>query len=175
MAGVYRRHDAMQYAIKWAHGRNPDYRDYSGQGGGGDCANYVSQVLHAGGWPLDNRRGWWSYKHHSTPGWTVANELRLFLKNNHRAWECERTELTLGDVVFQDLEGRAVLTMVVTGVNREKDADIFVCGHTNDRLNASFNHLEKFNSGNGVTWQYWKLAEIIPVVRPDGPGHVGLY
>uniref|UniRef100_UPI00402AEF91 amidase domain-containing protein n=1 Tax=Bacillus sp. DX2.2 TaxID=3073452 RepID=UPI00402AEF91 len=42
---------AASYAVKWAKGRNPNFGDYSGGifGGGGDCTNFVSQAVNAGG------------------------------------------------------------------------------------------------------------------------------
>ena len=43
----YNRKAALNYALKWALGRNPNFYDYSELGG--DCANFASQVLLAGG------------------------------------------------------------------------------------------------------------------------------
>lgn len=42
---------AASYAVKWAKGRNPSFGDYSLgiTGGGGDCTNFVSQAVNAGG------------------------------------------------------------------------------------------------------------------------------
>ena len=47
----YNINAAISYANEWAYDRNPEYNDYSGMGG--DCANFVSQCLHAGGIPMD--------------------------------------------------------------------------------------------------------------------------
>ncbi len=49
----YDREAATRYSDQWALGRNKDYFDYTGQGG--DCANFVSQCLKAGG--LDLSKG----------------------------------------------------------------------------------------------------------------------
>ena len=38
---------AVKYALKHAHNYNPEYKDWDGEGG--DCANFVSQALRAGG------------------------------------------------------------------------------------------------------------------------------
>ena len=44
---------AAAYAVAWANHRNPLFPDFSGnQGGGGDCTNFVSQCMLAGGWPM---------------------------------------------------------------------------------------------------------------------------
>ena len=41
---------AVSYAYNYCDKRNPDFNDYTGQGG--DCANFVSQCLLAGGQDL---------------------------------------------------------------------------------------------------------------------------
>ncbi len=46
----YDRQGAWGYAYKWWNGRNPHYKDYTDSGG--DCANFVSQALIAGGLSL---------------------------------------------------------------------------------------------------------------------------
>ena len=45
----YRRFDAVRYAAAWALSRNPVYPDFTNMGG--DCANFISQCLRAGGAP----------------------------------------------------------------------------------------------------------------------------
>ena len=42
----YNREAAVQYAHRWAYGRNPRFYDYEELGG--DCTNYASQSLYAG-------------------------------------------------------------------------------------------------------------------------------
>lgn len=52
---MYDREKAVAYAHKWAYGRNPAYADFSAMGG--DCTNFLSQCLHAGGLP------WYTARH----------------------------------------------------------------------------------------------------------------
>ena len=47
VTGTYRRERAVEYARRWAFARNPLFSDYTGIGG--DCTNFVSQCLYAGG------------------------------------------------------------------------------------------------------------------------------
>ena len=42
----YNRLAAVQYAHKWAYGRNPAFYDYEQIGG--DCTNFASQCVYAG-------------------------------------------------------------------------------------------------------------------------------
>lgn len=46
-ATTYNATMAVSYAIAWCGSRNPDYYDYTNTGG--DCVNFVSQCLAAGG------------------------------------------------------------------------------------------------------------------------------
>lgn len=41
---------AINYAISWYYRFNPNYRNFTGSGG--DCINFVSQAIHAGGRPM---------------------------------------------------------------------------------------------------------------------------
>lgn len=43
---VYQRAAAVEYAHRWAFGRNPAFYDYEALGG--DCTNFASQCLYAG-------------------------------------------------------------------------------------------------------------------------------
>jgi len=76
--GGYDRNRARDYAMNWAYSRNgSNYPDFEGAGGGGDCTNFVSQAIHAGGiemkgsgdgckhevnsseWYVNKRTGFW--------------------------------------------------------------------------------------------------------------------
>ena len=47
----YDRQAALDYARQYTAARNPAWDDYAGMGG--NCQNYVSQCLYAGGIPMD--------------------------------------------------------------------------------------------------------------------------
>ena len=55
----YNREKAVEYAHKWAFERNPAY--YNFEGIGGDCTNFISQCIHAGGAPMNYTKdvGWY--------------------------------------------------------------------------------------------------------------------
>ena len=48
---IYDRNAAVEYARKWAESNNTDYPFYGKNGG--DCTNFISQALAAGGLPAD--------------------------------------------------------------------------------------------------------------------------
>ena len=42
----YQREAVLEYAKRWAKGRNPRYLDFEHMGG--DCTNFASQCIYAG-------------------------------------------------------------------------------------------------------------------------------
>lgn len=70
---------AIAYADKWALSRNPSYSYYGGRGG--DCSNFVSQCLHAGGFPMNS--AWYGYGNDKdAKNWISQNDLRTYLVSN---------------------------------------------------------------------------------------------
>ena len=92
----YNRDAAVGYAVQFTDKYagytkyNRDgfgYIETNGSGNSGDCANYVSQCLWAGGLPMTT--AWYNNTPYSNPGigittWNGTNSLRLFLIN--RGW-----------------------------------------------------------------------------------------
>lgn len=79
----YNRERAVEYARRWAYGRNPRYYDFSGIGG--DCTNFASQCIYAGSGIMNYTPlyGWFYINaNNRTPSWTGVNELYRFLINN---------------------------------------------------------------------------------------------
>jgi hypothetical protein len=67
----YNRARAVEYAHKWAYGRNPMYYDYEKLGG--DCTNFASQCLYAGTGIMDYTPtfGWYYISaNNKAPAWT---------------------------------------------------------------------------------------------------------
>ena len=74
--GYYSARNAQTYADKWWSGHNPNYK--SNENNGGDCANFVSQCLYAGG--LSKMTGSFG----SSKGWHHLKRLGKFQISN--AW-----------------------------------------------------------------------------------------
>lgn len=67
----YDRAAAVRYAHRWAYGRNPRFYDYEALGG--DCTNFASQCLYAGGGIMDFTPvyGWYYLTpNDKAPAWT---------------------------------------------------------------------------------------------------------
>jgi hypothetical protein len=85
------RSKAVSYAHKWAYDINSNYGEFYSLGG--DCTNFVSQVVRAGGAPMDRSGDWiWFYDAmNPAPGkrnakrsssWSGVNELYDYLIGN---------------------------------------------------------------------------------------------
>ena len=101
---AYDRKAAVEYARKWAYGRNPQYYNFDSLGG--DCTNYVSQCLHAGGAVMNYRpvTGWfYRSANDRTASWTGVEYIYRFLTENDGlgpfGQESPVEELQEGDLV----------------------------------------------------------------------------
>ncbi len=87
----YDRESAVAYALEWVGKRNEEWADYGIYGG--NCQNYVSQCLLAGGIPMDpygdSLWKWYSDVPHNRPGavgrsasWSGVEEFRSYAEDN---------------------------------------------------------------------------------------------
>jgi len=150
MKKSFDRQAAARYAIKYGLNYNPEWP--SDKGLGGDCTNFVSQALYAGGWTMIQRGtilgserdggSWYSGKAGSGPRdrsrtWAAAANFAQFLTSAGRARRCEIKELALGDVVQLHHFNIVHHTVVVTGVLPDsvtRKPIPFVTYHTRDVL-----------------------------------------
>jgi hypothetical protein len=133
---LYDRAAAVRYARAWALSRNPRYSDFTSMGG--DCANFISQCLHAGGAPMDYTEdvGWYyrSVRDRS-PAWSGVFFLHRFLTRERGAGvfarRVERAELLQGgDVVFLLAGDRIYHSLMVLAASPDPP----VAAHTADSL-----------------------------------------
>jgi len=149
----YQRQAAFGYAKKWWAARNPHYKDYSASGG--DCANFVSQCLIAGGLSLHkgtDGSGYGVYPDVDRPtsysNGTIpyCDYLDLHLRNyqNTTVIYVEDTNVSIPDIIdigdvliFGNKTGdkyKHAMIVVWVGSN-----DIGLAAHTTDVWNKSFN------------------------------------
>ncbi|MDB5083375.1 MAG: hypothetical protein JWN30_261 [Bacilli bacterium] len=118
----YDRLKAFQYAELYWHEGNPAFKRFEV-----DCTNYASQVMHAGGFPMEwsksRSKGWW-YRQRGGRGdnwsysWAVAHALKQFLERSaHTQKVADPRTLEVGDVICYDWDGnsRWQHNTVVTG------------------------------------------------------------
>ncbi|MEU1783817.1 MULTISPECIES: amidase domain-containing protein [Streptomyces] len=110
-----------EYAEKYWKNYNPDYRAYP-LGTGGDCTNFVSQALKAGGWKhAPGKAGdytkWWYGSDTQSDSWTGVNEWSWFAQNSKRVKPLKYVyQMEVGDVLQADFDrdGSKDHTMLVT-------------------------------------------------------------
>lgn len=121
----YNRIAARDYAYKYWSSYNPAYTSYKGNGG--DCANFVSQCLHAGGIPTDA-----TWKADSV-SWIRASAVPSYMMNKGYATKTSYTNATAGNFAYTSSgAGHAVLVTINDG------AKIAYTAHTTDRKDAAF-------------------------------------
>ena len=143
----YNRESAAKYAMKWALSRNSAYRDY--EEWGGDCTNFISQCVHAGGIPFDHNgnnilKQWYWYSDISrTPSWTGAEPFYKYIignnsKDTQNFEEVDYYDLEIGDIVQLVYEDNlAYHNMIISDIILDGDflVDYLICQHTYDLLN----------------------------------------
>lgn len=99
---TYSRQDAVDYAYSYCYNYNSNYPDWGVAPYGGDCANFVSQALYAGGKSMKGsdstntgaawEKNWFSSgTAHSTtkvsPTWRGANAFKTYWQKNATAYK----------------------------------------------------------------------------------------
>ena len=140
----YDRQAAVSYAHQWALRYNPAYGNFTEYGG--DCTNFASQVIHAGGKPMDySGPHKWFYQslNNRTPSWAGVDEIYSYLSKNTSGGASARVvslnEVKPGDIVQLDFDDATwdynhspVVVKVMEVGNPSK---ILVSAHTINRDN----------------------------------------
>jgi len=79
---IYDKQKAIEYARKWAYGRNPAYYNFDPVGG--DCTSFVSQCIYEGSKIMNYDKYGWYYKNgnNKSPSWSGVEYLYKFLIQN---------------------------------------------------------------------------------------------
>ena len=101
----YDRTAAVNYAHRWAYGRNPVFYDYEKLGG--DCTNFASQCVYAGSGIMNftPTYGWYYIDaNRKSPAWTGVEYFWNFMTRGALSVgpvgrPCELNELQPGDVI----------------------------------------------------------------------------
>lgn len=148
----YDRKQAIMYAQDYANKRNPQYYDYTNEGG--NCTNFVSQCLYAGA-PVMNyeQNGWYYISPAKTSiSWANVEPLYNFLTTNKSlgvfASQSSLSMCEEGDVIQLKFKNKPIFShcLMVTKVKAHNNNGIYVCANTRDVLNVplSFYSFEKF-------------------------------
>ncbi len=156
---AFDRENALDYAVKHSGVRalpdggryNSKYRVYTFIGG--DCANFASQVLHAGGIPQGQG---WHYTKEGRTAWVQSESLVWHLLSSGRGYRIFRGKfgeavsasqslqgeaspelspvdrLELGDIIAYEIKGEIHHVAVVVG--KDPRGYVTIASHTADRL-----------------------------------------
>ncbi|MDR1117361.1 MAG: amidase domain-containing protein [Oscillospiraceae bacterium] len=153
---MYNREAAISYAHKFAFSRNPDFLDFHGIGG--DCTNFISQCIHAGGAQMNYTPdlGWYYRNgYDKAPGWTGVQYLYNFLVSNRSegpyATETDVTQILPGDVVQLSFDGQTFghSLFVVAAGKAPRPGNILVATHSQDSDNR---RLTTYTAAVGVRY-----------------------
>lgn len=127
----------IDYARKWALSRNPAY--YNFESIGGDCTNFISQCILAGGAAMNfTRDTGWYYRslHDRAAAWTSVQYFYRFMMHNHGVGpfgqEIPLRDAAPGDVI-QLGAGKYHHSLMVTALHHGIP---LVCAHTADVLDV---------------------------------------
>lgn len=152
----YSRINAVKYARTYALHPNPSFRYFPliNDDTSGDCANFISQCLLAGGAPMiyNSSHPWW-YKKANTAStkddtwsisWAVANSLYWTLKVNQQTKASgikglevyDSNLLELGDLIFfEDNNGKIFHSTIITSFRYSQP---LVSHHSFEALDISY-------------------------------------
>ncbi len=139
----YDRDKALEYAHKWAFARNPAYFDFENYGG--DCSNFISQIIYAGCGLMNysNTLGWYYIdSNHRSPAWTGVDFLYDFLINNRGPGPfgelAEIKDVEPGDLIQLSFSGGNHFNHTVLVVDTGKSAaieNLLTASHTDNTDN----------------------------------------
>lgn len=143
---TYNTRDAVLYAFRYATSPNKDYYDFTNNGG--DCTNFVSQCLYAGG--IKQHIGTaltdtcWFYKtsKNRSSSWTGAKQFKNYITNSKSKINMVPTNFSnvfTGDVIqLVNKSGVPYHTLFVNGISyTDGKKDVLVCAHTANRRNVA--------------------------------------
>ena len=128
----YNANKAAEYALKHWNNYNSAYANFNPYGG--DCANFVSQCLYAGGLPMTN--GWYYYSSNNRSGsWTGCTSMMSYFTNQGYTTilKPSASQVAVGDVILYQFEGgdpgiyqhAAIITEIING-------QPWICAHNED-------------------------------------------
>lgn len=143
----YSRINAVNYAVGYSTTSNPAYRYFLVQGdNGGDCTNFISQCLRAGGAPMifSGKNRWWYNNKRWSVSWAVAGSLYWYLKINskEKLYGVKGTEvnsvsmLEPGDIIFyENKRGKMQHSAMITSYHNDYP---LISQHTPNVLNIPY-------------------------------------
>ena len=138
---TYNVSNAIAYADKYCINYNSAYNSYKGRGG--DCANFVSQCLYAGGFKQDSE---W-YKH--SVAWINVMKQIAHFKAYGTFLNATNSNLIKGNPIYFDWNGDSTYDHATICVGRNNSGIAILDSHTKDLYHATW-----------TNWSFRKAATI---------------
>ncbi len=134
----YNRRAAVQYALRWALSRNPQYYDFADLGG--DCTSFASQCVYAGCGVMNYTPtfGWYYIDgNDKSPSWSGVEYFYNFMTDNSGvgpyAEERPLEGLEVGDIIQLGNGNRFYHTLVLTAIRTGfRGRSYYICAHNYD-------------------------------------------
>lgn len=135
----YNRQKVLEYAKKWAYGRNPIYYNFDNVGG--DCTSFVSQCIYEGTKTMNymKERGWYYINgNNKSPSWSGVEFLYDFLINNKLVGpygkKTEQDKIEVGDIAQLSFSGNKFEhTLLIVNIENKMNLNkIYIASHTFD-------------------------------------------
>ena len=137
VVSAYDVNSVISYADKYWSNYNPNYSNYNSIGG--DCANFVSQCLVAGGMQMTDGWYWYSYDNRS-PSWAFCPSMYNYFKNaGYKIIENPSdSQVIEGNPVlyYNSSEDRWSHAAICTG--HDSSGNALVSAHNNNRHNVNW-------------------------------------
>lgn len=133
----YDRDAAVEYARRWVGERNDDWPVYDDAGG--NCMNFVSQAINAGGVEMDNESpSWYWYgSGNRTGSWSSVNSFYDYaVENRGEGMVCQADAYyysgSPGDVILMGVSGYRHIVMIseIIPDSEGNTADYLICSNT---------------------------------------------
>jgi len=149
----YNRINAVEYALKYAEVKNPEFHDYTNQGG--NCTNYISQCVFAGAPKMNfsKSNGWYYLSPWETSiSWANVVPFYNFLTSNQGEGAFASVSplemCEIGDVIQLKFYNKTIPThsLFITDIKSRTPDGIYICANTRDVKNKpmSFYRYEEF-------------------------------
>jgi hypothetical protein len=150
-SGVYDRQKALAYADRWIVDRNDDWFDYGNHGG--NCQNFASQCLIAGGIPMDLEGDQWKWYDNEvsemstaqgrSPSWAGVDEFLAYARINRGVGlvatvDAPYDQGEIGDLLVLGYGEDWRHTVIITHVVKEeagKPVDYLIASNTANQRN----------------------------------------
>lgn len=129
----------IEYAKKWAYSRNPAYYNFDNVGG--DCTNFISQCIYAGGAVMNYTRdiGWYYISPNDrAAAWTSVEYLYKFITTNKGVGPFGKTvpiaDVQKGDVIQLGSSGKFYHSLLVIDI---QNGTPYIAAHMNNAYNRA--------------------------------------